>query len=87
MTGLLPGLAILQAEAPDGGGPSFFIPMIAIFFIFYFLVIMPQRRGEKKKKAMLESIERGDSVLTAGGLHGKVTGVSDVVLTVEIAAV
>jgi preprotein translocase subunit YajC len=86
MTGLLPGLVILQAEAPDGGGPSFFIPMIAIFFIFYFLVIMPQRRGEKQKKALLESIERGDSVVTAGGLHGKVTGVTDDVLTVEIAA-
>ncbi len=85
MTGLLPGLTVLQAE-PTGGGPSFFIPMIAIFFIFYFLVIMPQRRGEKKKKAMLESIERGDSVLTAGGLHGKVTGVTDDILTVEIAA-
>ena len=86
MTGLLPGLTILQAEPPGGGGPSFFLPMIAIFFIFYFLVILPQRRGEKKKKAMLNSVERGDSVVTAGGLHGKVTGVTDDILTVEIAA-
>ena len=74
----------LQAQAP-GADFSFFIPMIAIFLIFYLLLIRPQQRRQKDHEKQLAAIERGDSVVTAGGIHGKVTGVTDDVLTVEIA--
>lgn len=75
----------LQVEQP-GGDFSFFVPMIAIFAIFYLLLIRPQQRRQKEHEKLLEGIERGDQVVTSGGLHGKVTGVTDDVLTVEIAA-
>jgi preprotein translocase subunit YajC len=79
------GGVLLQAQRP-GGDFSFFVPMIAIFLIFYLLLIRPQQRRQKEHDKELAAIERGDSVVTAGGLHGKVTGVADDVLTVEIAA-
>lgn len=83
MTGL-PAL-VLQAGSPAGDF-SFFLPMIAIFLIFYLLLIRPQQRRQKEHEKMLTEIEKGDSVVTSGGIHGKVTGVTDDVLTVEIAA-
>jgi preprotein translocase subunit YajC len=82
---VLPGLVPLQAE-PVGGGILSFLPFILIFLIFYFLLIRPQQKRQQEQQKMLEAIEKGDAVVTAGGLHGKVVGVTDDVLTVEIAA-
>ena len=86
---LMLSAVILQAgEQPTGsllGGP--FIPIAAIFLIFYFLLIRPQQKRQKEQKTMLNAIVKGDDVVTAGGLHGKVTGVTDDVLTLEIASV
>jgi preprotein translocase subunit YajC len=76
---------LLQAN-PAGSGLIQFLPFILIFLIFYFLLIRPQQRRQKDQEQMLGGIERGDNVVTAGGLHGKVIGVTDDVLTVEIAA-
>ena len=56
-----------------------------IFLIFYFLTIRPQQRRQKEHEKRLESIQKGDLVVTSGGLHGKVSGVADDVLTLEIA--
>ncbi|MEN8181365.1 MAG: preprotein translocase subunit YajC [Myxococcota bacterium] len=80
------GFVWLQAEAaPDPFG--FLLPMAAIFLIFYFLLIRPQQKRQKDQQKMLESIEKGDRIVSAGGLHGVVTGVTDDVLTLEIANV
>jgi len=79
------GTIALQAAQP-GSDFTVFLPMIAIVVIFYLLVIRPQQRRQKEHDKMLEAIEKGDQVITAGGLHGKVTGVTDDVLTLEIAA-
>lgn len=76
---------LLQAE-PAGGGILTFLPFILIFLIFYFLLIRPQQKRQQQQESMLKAIEKGDTVVTAGGIHGKVTGVTDDVLTVEIAA-
>jgi preprotein translocase subunit YajC len=72
-------------EDGGGGGFGFFLPLIAMFLLFYALIIRPQQRQQKQQKAMLTQIQRGDAIVTSGGLHGKVTGISDEVLTVEIA--
>lgn len=82
----VPALVLLQA-APGGQGSiiEFLMPMALIFLIFYFLVIRPQQRRQREHENLLKSIERGDSVVTSGGLHGKVTGVTDDVLTIEVA--
>jgi preprotein translocase subunit YajC len=80
------GVIWLQAGEAQGGDPlSFLIPMGAIFLIFYFLLIRPQQRKQKDHENLLKAVGKGDRVVTSGGIHGQVTGVSEDVLTVEIA--
>ena len=66
------------------GGVSAFLPLIIIFAIFYFLLIRPQQRKAKQHKQVLASLRKGDRVVSSGGLHGVITGLSDDVVTVEI---
>ena len=80
-----PALLLLQVD-PGGSSLISFMPFILIFFIFYFLLIRPQQKRQKEQDKMLSGIEKGDSVITAGGVHGKVTGLTDDVITLEIAA-
>jgi preprotein translocase subunit YajC len=80
------GIIWLQAAEGQGGDPlSFLIPMGAIFLIFYFLLIRPQQRKQKEHENLLKAVGKGDRVVTTGGIHGVVTGVSEDVLTLEIA--
>lgn len=63
-----------------GASPDMFIsilPFVLIFVIMYFLIIRPQRQQLKKRGEMLSAIRRGDTVVTGGGLVGKVTKVID----------
>ena len=69
----------------QGGGFAALVPLLLMFAIFYFLLIRPQQRKQKKHKELLASLKRGDSVVTVGGLHGKITGITDKVVTLEIA--
>ncbi|MCP4002676.1 MAG: preprotein translocase subunit YajC [bacterium] len=73
------------AEPQGGilGSPLLFI--VAMLLIMYALIIRPQQRKEKEHKTMLAQVAKGDVIVTSGGIHGKVTGVTDDVLTVEIA--
>jgi preprotein translocase subunit YajC len=79
------GLLWLQAGPGDGSPFGMLVPMLLIFLIFYFLLIRPQQRRQREQENMVKAIEKGDDVVTAGGLHGKVVGVTDDVLTLEIA--
>lgn len=69
----------------QGGGFGAFVPLILMFAIFYFLLIRPQQKKAKAHKAMLSSVKKGDRVVSAGGLHGVITGITDDVVTMEIA--
>jgi preprotein translocase subunit YajC len=62
-----------------------FLPMILIFVVFYFLLIRPQQKKAKEHRAMLEALQKGDEVVTAGGVVGKVNKISDQYATIEIA--
>ena len=73
------------ADGGAGGGLGFFLPLIALFLLMYAIIIRPQQRQQKEQRKMVAAVERGDQVVTSGGIHGRVTGVSDDVLTVEIA--
>ncbi len=74
------------AQGAGGFGDwSFIIMMAVIFAIFYFLMIRPQQKKQKELKAMLDNLVYGDTVMTTGGIHGKVTGLADAVVTLEIA--
>ena len=68
-----------------GGDISFIIMMAVVFAIFYFLMIRPQQQRQKEIKKMRENLNHGDMVITAGGIHGKVTGLTDTIVTLEIA--
>ncbi len=73
------------AHNAQGGGISIFIPLILMFVIFYFLLIRPQQKKVKQHKEMIASLKKGDRVVTAGGIHGTIIGVSDNTITLEIA--
>ena len=68
-----------------GGDWGFIITMVVIFVIFYFLMIRPQQKKQKELKGMLDNLAYGDTVITTGGIYGKVSGLADAVVTLEIA--
>ncbi len=69
----------------QGGGFAAFIPLILMFAIFYFLLIRPQQKKAKQHKQLVATLSKGDRIVSSGGLHGVVTGLTDDVITVEIA--
>ncbi len=73
-----------QATAQQPSMLASFIPLILIFLIFYFLLIRPQQKKQKEHKILLDSIQRGDEILSSGGILGKVLKVDNDKLTVEI---
>lgn len=75
---------IMQAQPPAGGIFVQLMPLFLIGLIFYFLLIRPQNQRLKAHRAMLEAIQRGDNIVTNGGLIGKVTKVTDDELTVDL---
>ena len=76
------------AAAADSGLASIvsIAPLILIFIVFYFLMIRPQQKRMKALQTSIQAVKKGDSVITAGGLVGKVTRVEDAFVEVEIAA-
>ena len=69
--------AMAADAAPQGGGLQLIIMMAIFFGIMYFMIIRPQQKRAKEHKALIESITKGDEVVAAGGIIGKVTNVGD----------
>lgn len=61
------------------------LPMAACFLVFWFIVIRPEKRQRKAREQMLSTLQKGDEVLTSGGIHGRVAQVKDDVVTVQVA--
>ena len=79
--------AMGTAGAGQAGGADAlmqFVPLIAMLAIFYFLLIRPQQKKQKEHKQMLDNLSRGDRVITAGGLYGRVVEAKDDVLTLDL---
>ena len=78
--------AYAQASA-SGGDPGFMglLPIVIMFVILYFVMIRPQMKRSKEAKAMVEALQKGDEVITAGGILGRITKLSDAYVTLEIA--
>jgi preprotein translocase subunit YajC len=76
------------AQAAGGGdaGLMSFLPIILMFVLLYFLMIRPQMKRAKEQKAMIEALQKGDEVVTAGGVVGRITKLGDQYVTLEIAA-
>jgi preprotein translocase subunit YajC len=80
--------AYAQAPAVGGfdiAGLSSFLPIILMFAVLYFLMIRPQMKRQKEQKAMIDAIGKGDEVVVAGGLLGKVSKVGEAYITIEVA--
>jgi preprotein translocase subunit YajC len=67
------------------GGFTGFIPLILMFVIFYFLLIRPQQKKTKEHRQMISNLKKGDRIVTSGGIHGRITGMDESTITVEIA--
>ncbi len=80
-------LDFLAAGTATGGAPGWvnFLPIIGMVLIFWFLIIRPQMKQQKAHREKVAGVKKGDQVITAGGLLGKVTKVDDTYAEVEIA--
>ncbi len=86
----MPSLFFAFSNNPSGGaqgGPSLlvsFVPIILIFVIFYLLLILPQQKKAKQHQSMLNSLHKGDRVVTTGGMYGTVHDVKDNLIVLKI---
>lgn len=78
-------VVLAQAGDPGGSPLSFFLLAGAVILFMYAFTIHPQRRQDREMKAMRDGLQKGDHVVTAGGIHGKVMGIAGEIVTVEIA--
>ena len=62
-----------------------FLPMIGIFILFWFLMVRPQQKKMKEHKAMLDALQKGDEVVSSGGMLGRVVKLTDEYITLEVA--
>ncbi len=84
-TGGAPGAPPAGARPPGCGGPEQLLFMLGMLVLFYFLLIRPQQKRAKQHKQMVESLKRGDNVITSSGIYGRIVSVDGNVLTIEIA--
>ena len=78
--------AYAEAAAPvQGAGLMDFLPLIALVAVFYFLVLRPQSKRAKEHKVMVEALQRGDEIVTTGGIVGRVNKVYEQYVGVELA--
>lgn len=77
--------AYAQTAGGAEGGLMSFLPIVLMFVVLYFLMIRPQMKRQKEQKSMMEALAKGDEVVTAGGILGKVSKVTDAYVTLEIA--
>lgn len=85
---MLIGSAFAQATggAPAGdSGLIGFLPIILMFVLLYFMMIRPQMKRAKEQKQMVEALQKGDEVIAAGGLVGRITNISDAYISLEVA--
>jgi preprotein translocase subunit YajC len=76
------------AQAAGGGGDAGMMNILFIvlmFVIIYFLMIRPQMKRAKEQRTMLEALQKGDEVITAGGVLGRISKMGDAYVTIEIA--
>ncbi len=78
-------LAQANAPQPPGGSLVGMLPMfILILLIFYFIVYLPQKKEQKRKQELINSLKKGDKVITAGGIHGIVVGIKENTVLVKV---
>lgn len=79
-------LFIIAQQAPQTGLYSMLLPMILIIVVFYFFMIRPQMKRQKDLQKFRSALQKGDKVVTTGGLYGKIDDIKDNIIMLEIAA-
>ena len=74
-----------QGGGSEGGFVSTIVMFGLIIGIFYFLILRPQQKRQKERQKLLDSVKKGDKIITAGGLHGLIAGVDDKTLLIQVA--
>lgn len=77
--------SVVQANQPQSGFAQFVIPLLFFFLIFYFLLIRPQQKRMKTHREFLSKLKKGDEVITSSGMYGKIVGITESIVTLEIA--
>ncbi len=78
-------IALMAADASSSGSMvTTLVTFVLIILIFYFLIIRPQKKRDKEAKAMLDSLKKGDKVVTIGGIHGTVVAVKESTIVVKV---
>lgn len=79
-------LAMAPQGGQSGGGGMFstLIFFALIFVIFYFMILRPQQKRAKERQKMLDSVKKGDKVVTSGGMHGKVVNVDEKTVLLDV---
>jgi len=78
----------MAPQGGEGGGGSMVSTIImfgAIFAIFYFMIIRPQQKRAKEREKLLSNIEKGDKIITSGGVHATIVGIEEKSVLIEIA--
>lgn len=76
-------LLFMPTEGQDGGGIMSFLPLILIVIVFYFFFIRPQMKKTKDQKKYRESLQKGDKIVTIGGVHGKIVEIKETTIIIE----
>lgn len=85
MLSLLNVLLFAAPAGEEGGGLiGALLPLVLIVIVFWFFIIRPQRKREKEKEEMVNALEKGDSIITVGGMHGKVTKVDETSVLAQV---
>lgn len=71
-------------QNPQGGGFMSFLPLILIIIVFWFFMIRPQMKRQKELKKYRDSLQKGDKVMTTGGIFGKVVEINDYTVIIEV---
>ncbi len=74
-----------QTAAPPGADLWSMMPILLMFVVLYFIMIRPQMKRAKEMKAMIEALQKGDEVIAAGGVVGKISKLNDTYVTLQIA--
>ncbi len=83
---LLLSVVLLQSQGGGGMG-GLIVPMVLIFAVMYFLIFRPQAKKQKQQQAMINALQKGDKIVTAGGIYGTIVGLkeNEKTLLIEIA--
>jgi preprotein translocase subunit YajC len=77
-------LLMMDPSSGSQGGFASFLPLLLVIVVFYFFFIRPQMKKSKDQRKFRESLQKGDKVVTIGGIHGKILEVADTTVIIEV---